>query len=70
MLRGGMKRNINMYLNPSECEKVETLLKILVEQGYNLLDQRGYPSISALFRYLVDEKLKALETAPTRDDSN
>jgi hypothetical protein len=56
-----MKRNINIYLNPSERKKVEMLLKKLVEQGYDLLDQRGYPSISALFRYLVDEKLKELE---------
>lgn len=56
-----MKKNkgatLNLWLPAGYGGKVELLLGELEKRGIDLRDHRGYPSISALLRYLVDEKL-------------
>lgn len=51
---------VKLYFQEGQREKVDALLARLKEQGVILVDNKGSPSISALFRWLVEEKLDEL----------
>lgn len=46
---------VSIYMNPTDRAAAEALLKKLIEQGHDLTDQKGNPSLSALFRWLVEQ---------------
>jgi len=50
---------MTIYMNEKDKERATLLLESLIEEGVkNLIDPRGNPSRSALFRYLVSEELE------------
>lgn len=55
-----MKKNayqISLYIQPEYRDKAARLIDRLNGQGVRLVDQKGNPSLSALFRYLIDQEL-------------
>lgn len=52
-MKGKNPNQVSMYLTPVDRAAAEDLLLRLIEQGHNLTDQKGNPSLSALFRFLV-----------------
>ena len=53
-------RKITLYLPDGFYERIEDCIELLAEEGVDVTDEkRGHPSISKMFRYLVDEALKS-----------
>jgi len=51
--------NLNMHMNKEARAQAERLLAELIEAGVSgLTDQRGNPSLSALFRHLVAKEIE------------
>lgn len=53
---------LNLYTNDQDKHDIDQLHKLLAKRGVKFLDNKGNRSTSALFRYLVSEKLKELDT--------
>lgn len=54
------KNYVQLYFQQGQKQKIDTLLMRLKKQGIVLEDNKGNPSMSALFRWLVDEKLEEM----------
>jgi len=56
-------KKLTLYIPNPEAfdDDLEAVFEQLEKRGVNLDDQRGYPSISKLFRMLVKEKRDQLE---------
>lgn len=52
---------VSMYLTPADRDKAEIVLNQLIEQGIALVDHKGNPSLSALFRWLVSREYHQTE---------
>lgn len=54
-------RNVlQLYATEQDRENAQKLFRQLEQRGITLTDNRGNTSYSALFRYLIAEKLKCL----------
>jgi len=55
---------MTIYMNEQDKQAVEKLEKALVKRGVDVKDNRGKPSTSKMFRYLVQQELARLHTTP------
>jgi ABC-type siderophore export system fused ATPase/permease subunit len=63
------KTYVQLYFQKGQREKIDLLIARLRERGVILEDNKGSPSVSALFRWLVDEKLAELGAAEHANDT-
>jgi hypothetical protein len=50
---------MSIHMPQKHRDRASELLALLAADGVRLVDQKGNPSVSALFRYLIDKELKA-----------
>lgn len=55
---------LNLYTNDEDRHNLARLHKLFAKRGLVFVDKKGNPSASALFRYLVSEKLRELTAQP------
>ena len=62
-----MTKQVTIYMNEKDRERVNELLDILAEEGtIEVLDNRGNPSMAALIRVLVRERLEEKKSNPVK----
>lgn len=60
-----MGKAMNLYFTDEDRQKLEKIRESLAKKGVKFVDHRERESTSALFRYLIDEKLRELQPKTT-----